>query len=99
MKSTSEKIEVMQAHVLGKKIQFKYHSSNNDKWRDIDNPNWAWSVCDYRVKSTPREFVLAYRTDTGEVLGVAKPDSFISVNPNNVKVGMISTMHVREVLE
>lgn len=47
MKTTAQKIEVMQAYVDGKKIQG--HVAG--EWCDFEGePNWQWFSNDYRVK-------------------------------------------------
>ncbi len=49
--TTKEKIEVMQAYLNGKKIQFKEIA--DDTWEDCSyrfEPDWNWSVFRYRVK-------------------------------------------------
>lgn len=47
MKTTKEKIEVMQAYERGEQIQIL---DINCIWEDIDTPYWNWAQCDYRVK-------------------------------------------------
>lgn len=49
MKTIKEKIEIMQAYEMGKKIQI----SNRyiDLWKDIDCPLFDWVNCDYRIKT------------------------------------------------
>ena len=78
MKTTKEKIEIMQAYEKGAQIQEKeivddveYYS----KWEDVENPLWNFENYDYRVKpkpkyvpfDTPDEFLEAQRVH-GEVL-------------------------------
>ncbi len=50
MKTTKQKIEVMQAFVDGKPIQYK----GNDKWstwKDMPvEPTWDWNYFDFRIK-------------------------------------------------
>ena len=66
MKTTKEKIEVMQAYDRGEQIQLLDRLGN---WVDIDMPEWSWGLRDYRVKPkksyvpfhTPEEFLAAYR--------------------------------------
>lgn len=53
MKTTKEKIEVMQAYVDGKQIQVWLSTTG---WTDIvREPCWEWSDCDYRIKPEPKE--------------------------------------------
>ena len=57
MRTTAEKIEVMQAFVDGKKIEALPGIGGNGKWVDWQDPNWDWDCCDYRVKpQEPREW-------------------------------------------
>ena len=51
MKTTKEKIEVMQAYERGEQIQFL--NINND-WKDTESPTWNWCIYDYRVKPKPK---------------------------------------------
>ena len=75
MKTTKEKIEIMQAYDRGEQIQIK---GSNIDWIDIIDivsPKWDWINYDYRVKpkpkyvpfDTPDEFLEAQRVH-GEVL-------------------------------
>ena len=66
MKTTKEKIEVMQAYDRGEQVQLLNIDGN---WEDKDNPAWNLAKCDYRVTpktkyapfDTPEEFLAAYR--------------------------------------
>ena len=66
MKTTKEKIEVMQAYVRGEQVQLLNIDGN---WEDIKSPTWSWGLRDYRVKpkkkyipfDTAEEFLTAYR--------------------------------------
>lgn len=66
MKTTKEKIEVMQAYEMGEQIQLLNMDGN---WEDKECPAWNWAKCDYRVKpepkyvpfDTPEEFLAAQR--------------------------------------
>jgi len=52
MKTTKEKIEVMQAYVDSKQIQVWLSTTG---WTDIvREPCWEWSDCDYRIKPEPK---------------------------------------------
>lgn len=44
---TLKAIEVMQAYVEGKKIQY---APCGGRWREADDPSWDWIGMDYRVK-------------------------------------------------
>lgn len=101
MSTTEEKIEVMQAYADGKKIEFKTMRFAADGWATlVAPPVWNWVEYNYRIKQEPREFVVAYREDNGKLIGIAESASrLITVSPTDVKLGMIKTMKVREVLE
>ena len=43
---TEDYIKVMQAYVEGKQIQYDDYGI----WIDIDDPDWDWHNCDYRIK-------------------------------------------------
>ena len=54
MKTTKEKIEIMQAYERGEKIEFKRYDGKwqeDKKWYDVCIPAWDWLHADYRVKS------------------------------------------------
>ncbi len=66
MKTTKEKAEVMLAFDRGEQIQF--YDTICKRWIDVINePNWCWSLQDYRIKpkpkfmpfKTPEEFIEA----------------------------------------
>ena len=52
MKTTKEKIEVMQAFERGEKIEVM--SKGRDNWHALqsETPEWNWEWCDYRIAST-----------------------------------------------
>lgn len=113
--TTAKKIEVMQAFLDGKKIESRKKLGYSDimspyiprqmderEWAlCIAEPSWSWGHTDYRVKKEPKEFLVAYREDTGMPVGVAVagPHGFIEVSPRDIKLGTIKVMQVREVLE
>jgi len=45
---TIEAIRIMQAYVDGKEVECKYPYG----WDRIDQPNWDWFKCQYRIKPT-----------------------------------------------
>lgn len=47
--TTKEKIEVMQAFLDGKLIEYKL-SSDGDIWLSVSDPHWDWDNCIYRIK-------------------------------------------------
>ena len=52
MKTTAEKIEVMQAFERGEEIQVECGNS----WARVSDPKWNWDAFDYRIKPKAREF-------------------------------------------
>ena len=51
MKTTKEKIEIMQAYDRGEQIQISY---DNNVWEDVKSPGFNWVNYDYRVKPKPK---------------------------------------------
>lgn len=49
MKTTKEKIAIMQAFEEGRKIEGTSYCAGSD-WRQLENPRWNWVECDYRIK-------------------------------------------------
>lgn len=48
MKTTKEKIAIMQAFEDGKKIEL--YSKTDNVWYSATSPDWNWAICDYRIK-------------------------------------------------
>lgn len=46
--TTKEMIEVMQAYVDGKQIEYSYKGQNH--WRDSEESGWDWVKFDFRIK-------------------------------------------------
>lgn len=74
MKTTKEMAEVMLAFDRGEQIQF--YDTIGKRWIDVINePNWNWSLHDYRIKpetnfvpfETPAEFLAAQEQHGCEV--------------------------------
>lgn len=61
MKTTAEKVAVMQAFIEGKKIQTMstMNARHNRPWADLvaTNPTWDWGVCDYRVRPMRKDYI------------------------------------------
>jgi hypothetical protein len=58
MKSTAEKIAIMQAFLDGKTIEAKdpFGSGDKGKWIILEGePNWQWGQLHYRIKPEPKE--------------------------------------------
>ena len=51
MKTTKEKIAIMQAYEDGKKIEVCGKIEN--VWYSTTSPDWNWANCDYRIKTEP----------------------------------------------
>lgn len=49
MKTTKQMIDVMQAYVDGRGIEYQFNKEN-DSWGEITDPAWAWDTIDYRIK-------------------------------------------------
>lgn len=54
MKTTQEKIAIMQAFADGKEIEIT-PNSHEGIWTLCKEPNWDWPMYDYRVKEEPKE--------------------------------------------
>lgn len=97
MKTTKEKAEIMLAFDRGEQIQF--YDTICKRWIDIiSEPNWCWSLHDYRIKPKPKfvpfetaeEFLKAQRKHGGVLFDVKTKtfcNSFVSEG------GMICTKH------
>ena len=72
MKTTKEKIEIMQAYERGEQIQI-YDSIHNE-WKDIKIPSWDWMSSDYRIKSKFKD---------GDILFVTSLNSWIFIFKEN----------------
>lgn len=46
-------IEVMQAYLDGKKIE--YSPVSQDDWKPVGIPSWSWDKCDYRIVPEPKK--------------------------------------------
>lgn len=50
MKTTKEKIEIMQAYEDGREIEYQNLSLvENFPWITTTSPNWNWNTIDYRI--------------------------------------------------
>lgn len=77
---TRQQIEIMQAYLDGKTIQYQVH---NDGWKDVvGEPVWTWVVNNYRVKpddirpKTWEEFCKTHPIQKGE--------AYISMESNSI---------------
>lgn len=89
MKTTEEKIAIMQAFVEGKIIESS--KRGNDNWTRFPcEPNWNWDDLDYRIKQEP-EYIPFDFTDAEQLIGkIVRYKSthslsvITNVNPKNV---------------
>ena len=96
MKTIQEMIDIMQAYQEGKQIQI--YDKMHKQWVD-DEPNWNWSLHDYRIKPEPEfvpfenteEFLEAQRKHGGGLINIFEDEVleanniFISINGNVYK--------------
>lgn len=55
---TEQMVEVMQAHLAGKKVEI--YNPDDDFWEQIDNPAWNWCSFKYRIKKEEPKLVAHY---------------------------------------
>jgi hypothetical protein len=72
MRTTKEKIAIMQAFEDGKPIEMKNASSA--QWSTLSmgksaDPIWNWGSCDYRIKQEPKVVYINYYEDYEESEG------------------------------
>ena len=73
MKTTKEKIEIMQAYERGEQIQIYY--PDTDEWEDVESTLlWDWVNFDYRIKSKFKD---------GDILFVTSLNSWIFIFKEN----------------
>lgn len=88
MKTLKEKIEVMQAALDGKGIEFRPAETDHE-WRIIDDPLFVWGDYDYHIKQEPIEFwVTVYDSGTTACWLTEKEanDNLSSLNSKTIKV-------------
>lgn len=54
MKTTAEKIAVMEAQTRGEEIEFRSRPRTSGPWDRVRDPTWDWASYDYRVVRVPR---------------------------------------------
>lgn len=97
MKTLKEKIDVMQAALDGKEIEF-IPADTCCEWHVLTRnaPSWNWSEYDYRIKYEPMEFYITLNMNgelkACDVAAIAAEDSLRSI-------GSGSIIKVREVIE
>ncbi len=63
--SNAQIIEVVKAHMDGKRIQIRKMGSQqgfrDGKWYDVENPRWDFDSCDYRVAPETKELKIVIK--------------------------------------
>ena len=81
MKTTKEKIEIMQAYERGEQIQVS--SRYVDVWKDIELPLFDWVNCNYRVKPKNLDKLIESEFKDGDILFVTSLNSWIFIFKEN----------------
>ena len=76
MKTTKEKIEIMQAYERGEQIQVQHKYTN--EWKDINSPEFNWVECDYQVKPKTLDKIIKPEFKDGDVV-VSKSGCWIGI--------------------
>lgn len=58
--NTKEKIEVMQAYLDGKKIEYCPSYGVWTEFSNANDPVWEWGNTQYRIKPEPREWWIVF---------------------------------------
>jgi hypothetical protein len=84
MKTTKEKIAIMQAFIEGKTVEYCYQDTK--EWSKIDSPAWDWIGCDYRIRvEKVKLYYINYVIDTEE-------DYLVKVLVNTDKITLCSAL-------
>lgn len=93
MKTLKEKIEVMQACLAGKEIEY---FGSTKTWTIATHPCWDWEDFDYRVKPVNKQVPYEF-SDAENLIGrkVKRGDQCISIISSvyNSEVAVFSTLH------
>lgn len=82
MKTTKEKIEIMQAYERGEQIQIYY--SDTDEWEDVESTLlWDWVNFDYRIKPKNSDKLIESEFKDGDILFVTSLNSWIIIYKEN----------------
>ena len=81
MKTTKEKIEIMQAYERGEQIQVQHKYTN--EWKDINSPEFNWVECDYQVKPKTLDKIIKPEFKDGDILFVTSLNSWIFIFKEN----------------
>lgn len=95
MKTTEEKIRVMQAFVDGKQIEGRINDPSQ-AWRPVsDTLSWNWGVMEYRIKPTLREFWVNINNDSDcHCAHDSREDA-----DTEAQASRVACIHVREIVE
>jgi hypothetical protein len=85
-------MEVMQAYLDGKKIEYCF----DGRWYVTKVPDWNWRDRDFRVKQEPREFFIVL-DGQGSPVGVGASNGCAKI-PSGTDMRSLNTVKVREVL-
>lgn len=80
MKTTKEKIEIMQAYERGEQIQI---NNSNNMWEDIDCPEFNWIECDYQVKPKTLDKIITSEFKDGDILFIKSFCNWILIYKEN----------------
>ena len=82
MKTTKEKIEIMQAYERGEQIQIYYQDT--DEWEDVESTLlWDWVNFDYRIKSKNLDKLIKSEFKDGDILFATSLNSWIFIYKEN----------------
>lgn len=82
MKTTREKIEVMQAYEKGEQIQI--YCSDTNEWEDVESTLlWDWVNFDYRIKSKNSDKLIKFKFKDGDILFATSLNSWILIYKEN----------------
>jgi hypothetical protein len=93
-KQTIDKINIMQAYVDGKEIEYL---NMMNEWVVIKNPSWDWDGIDYRIKPEPITIPLDFKNDQKRFYNaIIKPkdNSFdVILSPTSINEKGITVVH------
>lgn len=82
MKTTKEKIEIMQAYERGEQIQIYY--PDTDEWEDVESTLlWDWVNFDYRIKSKNLDKLIKSEFKDGDILFAESLHNWIFIFKQN----------------
>lgn len=94
IEETKKAIEVMQAFVDGKVVEYRWAAHTTEPWETATSPSWSWGQVEYRIKPQPKEIWVNEYT-TGEAYNYDSPsDAAKALDATEGR-----TVHYREVIE